>query len=152
MEGAFYLEELTPSHPVKPKIDDEVAAVSPSFAEIYAQAHIAQETALAQIAGVGYRKAVEFLIKDFCVSEAPEEADTIRAEALGLTISKRISDAQIKEVARRAAWLGNDETHYTRKWEDKDIRDLKVLIELTMNSIKNAMLTKRYIAEMQDTK
>lgn len=27
----------------------------------------------------------------------------------------------------RAAWLGNDETHYVRKWPEKDVKDLKSL-------------------------
>jgi hypothetical protein len=54
----------------------------------------------------------------------------------------------VKECAKRAAWLGNDETHYTRKWETKDVSDLKLLVKLTVNWIDNVLLTEKYIAEM----
>ena len=54
----------------------------------------------------------------------------------------------MKECAKRAAWLGNDETHYTRKWEDKDVKDLKLLVHLTVNWIDNVLLTQKYISEM----
>jgi hypothetical protein len=40
-------------------------------------------------------------------------------------------------VAERAVWLGNDEVHYTKKWENKDIDDLKTLINLVMSIIHN---------------
>ena len=40
-------------------------------------------------------------------------------------ISRYIDDSNIKNVAKRAVWLGNDETHYIRKWEDKDLSFLK---------------------------
>jgi hypothetical protein len=31
--------------------------------------------------------------------------------------------------------LGNDELHYVRKWENKDINDLKKLIDATLHYI-----------------
>jgi hypothetical protein len=51
-------------------------------------------------------------------------------------------------MAQRAVWLGNDETHYERRWEDKDIDDLKRLITLTVNWIHNDLLTEAVIADM----
>lgn len=47
-----------------------------------------------------------------------------------------------------AVWLGNDETHYYRRWEDKDINDLKLLIKLTANWIEIKELTKNYSEDM----
>jgi hypothetical protein len=60
--------------------------------------------------------------------------------------------ARVKQMARRAAWLGNDETHYSRKWEDKDLHDLKKVLELTMDWISMEELTKSVIAEMPEGK
>ena len=93
-------------------------------------------------------KSLEFLIKDFALSEHPEQADKIRDMLLGPCITQYVSEPNIKECARRAAWLGNDETHYTRRWENKDIDDLKLLVRLTVNWIDNSILTKKYIHEM----
>ena len=53
-------------------------------------------------------------------------------------------------MLKRAVWLGNDETHYVRKWEDKDISDLKRLIKLTVNWIENNLLTQDYMSTMEE--
>lgn len=42
-------------------------------------------------------------------------------------------------------WLGNDETHYVRKWEASDISDLKMLIDLTAHWMTSELLTERYL-------
>ncbi|MGO9290312.1 MAG: hypothetical protein ACLQIJ_16385 [Polyangia bacterium] len=40
------------------------------------------------------------------------------------------------------------QVHYERRWVDKDITDLKRLITLSANWIENALLTRKYVAEM----
>ncbi len=50
----------------------------------------------------------------------------------------------MKVCASRAAWLGNDETHYERRWEQHDIKDLRLLIRLSVNWIENVILTMEY--------
>jgi hypothetical protein len=67
---------------------------------------------------------------------------------LGTCIKNYIDDKRVQSCAERAAWLGNDETHYLRKWEGKDITDLKTLVRLTVNWLDNALLTKQYEKEM----
>lgn len=122
--------------------------VSPTFVEIFNQANEAESNNLDQLVGIGLRKALEFLVKDFAVFENPEKANEIRNTQLGNCITQYVTDANVKECAKRAAWLGNDETHYTRKWESKDVSDLKLLVRLTVNWIDNSLLTKKYISEM----
>ncbi|MBI5787992.1 MAG: DUF4145 domain-containing protein [Candidatus Schekmanbacteria bacterium] len=99
---------------------------------------------------MGYRKALEFLIKDYLISEAPNDAtkDEIKKEFLGDTIKKRVNDPNVKSVAERAVWLGNDETHYERKWQDKDLSHLKQLIQLTIHWIEAHKLTEKFLNEM----
>ena len=98
--------------------------------------------------GIGLRKALEFLVKDFAVAEHPMDRETILKKPLATCIRDYIGDANVREIATRAAWLGNDETHYLRKWEDRDVSDLKVLIRLTVNGIDNILLARKYITEM----
>jgi len=70
-----------------------------------------------EICGVGYRKSLEFLIKDYLIGRAPEgegqaaAVEAIKKKFLGTCIKEDIEDANIKLVAQRATWLGNDETH-----------------------------------------
>lgn len=127
---------------------ETVQEVSPTFIEIYNQAVVAESQELSQLVGIGLRKSLEFLIKDFACQEHPEQEASIRGTQLGACIAQFVSDPNVKECAKRAAWLGNDETHYTRKWESRDVGDLKLLVKLTVNWIDNVLLTKKYIAEM----
>jgi len=83
-------------------------------------------------------------IKDFASSKVPERADEIKRQFFGLVISSHIENAQVKACAHRATWLGNDETHYVKKWETKDIEDLKQLIRLTETWILNVILTEKF--------
>ena len=44
-----------------------IKELSPDFCEIYNQAYIAQQQGLTKISGIGYRKALEFLVKDYVI-------------------------------------------------------------------------------------
>src|SRR5690606_14162763 len=119
----------------------EISTLSPQFVEIYGQAEISEQLGLQQICGLGYRKSVEFLVKDYCLSQVTEgDKQAVLSAALMQCISRYIDDARIKSVAARATWLGNDEAHYVRKWLDKDVTDLKVLIRLLCNWIESSIL------------
>jgi hypothetical protein len=129
-------------------IPNEVEVISPKFVKIYQQAIHAENEGLDLICGVGYRKALEYLIKDFSSQEYPDNADRILAMPLQQCVQKYIDQPEIKSLAERAVWLGNDETHYVRKWVDKDIRDLKNLIDLTVYFISMRRKAFKYMEEM----
>ena len=76
--------------------------------------------------------------------------ESIKKKFLINCIQDDVTDNRIKEVAKRAVWLGNDETHYNRKWADKDVSNLKQLIDLTIRWIENEVETKALLAEMQE--
>ncbi len=147
----FRLSMLTPSEPKQPLVPDLVAAVSPNFVRSYGQAFAAEVHGLEQLTGIGLRKALEFLAKDFAIREHPQDAEQIKSKPLAVCISEYLGDPNVKRCATRATWLGNDETHYVRRWEDKDIEDLKILIRLTLNWLDNVLLTEKYSNEMPDT-
>jgi transposase len=95
-----------------------IEPVSPSFYEIFDQARSAEHHRLLEIAGVGYRKSLEFLIKDYLISRTddPGRREEIKKRMLGACIADYVTDDRIKSVALPAWWLGNDETHYVRRW------------------------------------
>lgn len=135
---------------VQLKFSAEIENVSPDFCKIYNEAANAESIELNSICGPGYRKALEFLIKDYLISKASSEADksAIKRKLLGACIQDHIDHAQLKEVAKRAAWLGNDETHYERKWEDKDITDLKDVIKLCVSWVEMHVRTDNLMISM----
>lgn len=134
---------------VSKKFSETIESISPSFISIYNQAKQTEEYHLDQVAGMGYRKALEFLIKDYCIKRNPEKEDDIIKLLLGECIKKYITNQRIKDISQRAVWLGNDETHYVKKWVDKDINDLKLLIDITLNWIELEELSDKYTNEMQ---
>ena len=137
--------------PEKRTFSDIISELSPIFCEIYNQAYIAEQTNLMQICGTGYRKSLEFLIKDYLISTLPaDQHEAIKNKFLNNCIRDNISNINIKTVASRAVWLGNDETHYTRKWEDKDINDLKSIIELTLHWIESEIRTQKLLEDMPE--
>ena len=48
---------------------------------------------------------------------------------LAQCIKTYITENRIKTLAERSAWIGNDEAHYVRKQDDRDISDMKKFIE-----------------------
>jgi hypothetical protein len=142
------LFDALPVIPIEPEFAEDIKALSPDFVKILAQSKTAEAYKLDQVCGVGYRKALEFLIKDYCISLFPARADEIKSKFLGTCIKEFVDDEKVRACAEFAAWLGNDETHYVRKWEDKDIEDLKTLIALTVNWIESSVLTKKYMDGM----
>lgn len=131
-----------------------VKTISPEFVSIYNQAYHAEQIKLNQICGVGYRKALEFLVKDYLISKEEDEQkkESIKSKFLNNCIQENVQSENIKNVAKRAVWLGNDETHYVRKWADKDVSNLKHLIDLTVRWIENEVETERVLQEMESSK
>lgn len=132
----------------KKEFNIEIQELSQPLCEIYNQAYFSEQMGLDQITGVGYRKALEFLIKDYLISLNPDKEEKIKKKSLGNCIKDDVTDSHIKAVAERAVWLGNDETHYVRKWEDKDLSNLKDLIDLCIHWIEAEIKTKRMLDEM----
>lgn len=130
----FYYTLL--GYPILTKFPPSIKRVSPLFSEIYNQAEIAQKNKLDQICGMGFRKSLEFLIKDYIISKGIANEVDVKKAPLGDCIKRYIENKRIKDNASRAAWLGNDETHYVRKWEAMDVENLKTIIKLTVSWIE----------------
>lgn len=115
-------------------IPDGIEKLSPQFTEIYTQALTAEYYKLDKIAGIGLRKSIEFLIKDYLINYKKEDPKTIKNLMLGKTID-RINNSKIQTLARATTWIGNDETHYERRYENKDINDMKKFINALLHFI-----------------
>lgn len=99
------------------------------FSSIYNQSLEAESMGLDQIAGVGFRKSLEFLVKSYAIELAPNKRESIEKEALMNTIKTRYNDfPKIQKLAELATWIGNDETHFVKKHTSIDIQDMKRFI------------------------
>ena len=110
------------------QLNPEISEVSPAFMKIFEESYAAEQNGLTAICGMGYRKALEYLVKDYLIEKLPQDRDVIANEPLSQSI-RRIDNSQIKILAERSAWLGNDETHYTKKHEGYSYKDIKSFLE-----------------------
>lgn len=144
----YFLSGVIPGNQAKKTFDQHIETLSPSFCSFWNQSYQAEQCGLKDISGPGYRKALEFLVKDYLISNDPTNREHYQSKPLGNCIRENIDDPRIKSCSERAAWLGNDEVHYNKRWEDKDIKDLKTLIELSVHWITMEHLTSTYETNM----
>ena len=121
--------------------DNRITRLSPRFNTVYQQAYICESQNLNEISGMGYRKSIEILIKDFLIYRFPNEKDSIVKMPLGACINQKISNDNLKAVASCGVWLGNDHAHYEAKFEDKDLSDMKLFIDATVHWILMELIT-----------
>jgi len=150
----YSFKKLEPTRPYEPSISKIIRDKFPAFYKIYKEANAVDALGLLEVSGMVFRKSLEFLVKEFAkdglgnLDNKKEMLNEIDRMSLASCIKKYITDPNTKSMAERTAWLGNDETHYLRKWPEKDINDLKVLLKLTINSIENQLLINKYQEEM----
>lgn len=134
-------DSQTPSFQEMPgTFPPSITAISSRFVEVHKQAQLAESQGWKEIAGPGYRKALEILIKDYLIHGLPNEDYVMRVEQekkiketwLKDCIQTYVENTKIKALAEKAAILGNDETHYEKRYEGADINDLKKLIGATV--------------------
>ena len=78
------------------QFSETINRVSAEFSEIYNQAFYAEQVSLNQICGAGYRKSLEFLIKDYLLSSLSEDdaekKERIKKKFLGNCIAEDVSN------------------------------------------------------------
>lgn len=141
--GRYEFQSSWPQRPEKVNLPEEIGSISPKFVEIYNQAITAESYGLDEIAGGGFRKSLEFLIKDYCCSKSPENIENIQKKFLGNVIKEDIDNPRLQSVAEKATWLGNDHSHYIRKFVNEDLLSMKNFIKATVHWIEMEIITDR---------
>lgn len=135
--------ELLDIYPhTKPKVlPQNILELSPRFADLYNQSYTAEQNGHIELAGSGYRNAIEVLIKDFAIKklQAPEnEVCKMKLyEAIGTYLKEVNIDTSVADVIRV---LGNDFTHYQRHYEDIDFIVVKKYLDIFIQQIETKLL------------
>ena len=119
----YFLSYPTPT--ASQSFSDNIAALSPQFVKIYNESLQAENLGMDSICGMGYRKALEFLVKDYAISNHSDDKDKIEQQPLAQCIGNYITDERLKTLAKASAWLGNDQTHYIQKHSSHGLNELK---------------------------
>lgn len=125
-----YYKELPSEFP------KEISELSPQGVKTYTQSLQAEVDGYDTLVGIGLRKSLEFIIKDYLIYRFPEKTDEIKRKLLGSVIKDYIDDQVLQQLAQATAWIGNDETHYIRKHTDKDLQDLKNFLKATIRFLE----------------
>lgn len=104
----------------------QIQNISERFISIYNQSLKAEKSGLNELTGMGYRKALEFLVKDYAIYLYPSETAKIQKMSLQDALTK-LDTHDIKVLGQVSIKIGNDETHYYKK-HDWDIADMKSYI------------------------
>lgn len=140
----FNLDETIPKkESIQVKIPKNISQFSSDFVNIFNQAMEAEQNELDQLAGMGYRKAVEFLITDYLLVNVQNEEDAIWIKSPKTTLSNKIDklpNERIKKLAKAISFIGNDETHYTRRHPEYDIDNLKAFIKALLSDFENELI------------
>jgi hypothetical protein len=138
--------------PIGPYWPETIKNLKSKFIDTYNQALKAEYSGLDEIAGMGFRKAIEYLVKDYLIQRDHELAGKIEDKILASVIGDNFNspqEADLKDLLQRATWLGNDLTHYLKYHDNFDINDLKELIQLVMDEIHSIEQKRHYIANIQ---
>lgn len=141
--------EVYPHAFFQKSFSDEINSVSDKFQTIFNEAKKAESIGLDNICGLAYRRSLEFLIRDFACYLNPGKSDEIKNDnSFSNVIHNRIPDSinfqEIKDITKRAWWLGSDYAHYNKKYDDHDINDLKELIDIVVLNIESYIKTQKY--------
>lgn len=121
---------------------ENINKISTDFIEIYRQSLIAHNAGLTSISGIGFRKAFEFLIKDYAIYLYPDHKQDITTKNLSSVIKSYFEDNFLNSVFKKISWLGNDHAHYYNKHSDYDCDDLMRYIKACVSIIDSHLQLK----------
>lgn len=117
-------------------LPESIHNISPRFVELYKQANYAESMNFFELAGAGYRNALEVLIKDYAITELQKPREEVISKKLHKAIELYLPNIKLANTADVIRVLGNDNTHYERKYEDIDFSILKQYLEIFIKSIE----------------
>ena len=116
--------------------NENLAAISERFIDMYNQALQAEYNQNFELAAIGFRSSLEILIKDYAIQELGEPAETVAKQSLCNAIATYLQQADLVNTADVVRILGNDYTHYKRKYPEHDFVLLKKYMEIFLSQIE----------------
>lgn len=103
---------------------DYINNLSPDFVKTYNQAEKATIEELDCIDGSAYRRALEFLVNDYIHSITTNLGNDFEKLPLAQKIEDHLCNEDIKTLAKKALWLGNDYAHTSNKHPEFTVQDM----------------------------
>lgn len=120
--------------------DELIFSISPRFISLYNQALRARDNNDFDLAAIGYRSAIEVLIKDYAINELNKDKTEVTKKKLNDAISEYLPDSGFMNSADVIRYLGNDYTHYDRKYPNLDFNVLDKYMDIFIGLIQTKLL------------
>lgn len=114
-------------------VDERIQQVSSRFVDLLRQAETAKANGLTDIAGMGFRKALECLLKDALVFLGRKTHDEVCRMSLANAVASFSDNPRLKKASDNARVLGNEYTHYETRYEGYDLDTLQKLISVALH-------------------
>ncbi len=114
--------------------------LSPRFIDAYNQALRAENIGDTEIAAIGFRYALECLVKDYAINERHISREIVVKKSLAVCIGDYLDNSSLLASADVVRILGNDYAHYERKYPQHDFELLKKYMSLFINFIETQLL------------
>lgn len=127
---------IYPSIAFTPYSNDILEKISPRFIDMYNQALQSEFHKNIELAAVGYRSALEILVKDYAINELGQNPEEVISKKLCAAIGTYLNQEDLVKTADVVRILGNDYTHYERKYPQHDFELLKGYMEIFLKQIE----------------
>lgn len=109
---------------------------SPRFIDMYNQSLHSEINGDTELAAIGYRSALEILVKDYAINELGKPKEEVSGKKLFGAISEYLHQDDLVKTSDVIRILGNDFTHYERKYPQHDFNVLKGYLDIFIKQIE----------------
>lgn len=131
-----------PENSFIPYRNDVLSNISERFIQMYNQALNAEFNGSLDLAAIGYRSSLEILVKDYAISELGVSEDEAAKKSLCDSIGTYLKQEELVKTADVVRILGNDYTHFKRKYPEFDFTLLKYYMDIFIKQIEAQYMVK----------
>ena len=117
-----------------------LSQVSPRFVLYYNQSLRAESAGDIELSAVGYRQALECLVKDYAITELNADRSTVVKQPLFDAIKAYLKESELIAAADVVRILGNDYAHYDRRYPQHDFEILKTYMDIFIKMVEVRLL------------
>lgn len=132
-EALQYIEVLP--HPTGKELHQGLSIISPRFVEVHKEAEGAEQYGFFDLAAIGYRKALEILVKDYAIAILGKSKEEVEKKKLEVAIGTYLQQKELLKTADVVRILGNDHTHYKEKYPEHEFPTLKRYYDIFLQLI-----------------
>ncbi len=113
-----------------------LSKISERFIDMYNQALQSEFVGNYELAAIGYRTALEIIIKDFAINELGIPREAVVKKKLYDAIGEYLNQNELINTSDVVRILGNDHTHFERKYPQHDFELLKGYMDIFLKQIE----------------